>query len=583
MKRLLILAVLTTWARHAQADAMLTGAEAPMFPTRVAIDITVRAQVESTTMVLELPALATAGSYQLTVPPPAGAFAIGVDVDRGAGFVAIPVLTGAPAAGSGGSSDAALLAWQGTAPLVVSLDKLEPGPLTVRVRFVRVLRRVDGQVGFDVESRRCPARATADPGAPPPCTCTSPPRATSCASMSTAPPSSAASRGGELSTGAVTGDVAVHVGYAEVSDGHRRPARRPSHADRRSAGRRRRLLHARRRCRPGTVARAARDQPGDRSLGLDERRQDRAGTRCRARMLDHLRPTDAFAIHAFDDDVDSFRGQPVPRHAPTTSPRPASSSRRSRTVARPISNAGLQAGLAAPPDADRFDAVVLLSDGLATAGETEDPTTILANARREAGDRSRIFTFSVGGDADFTLMEALARGSRGRHVDLNNAQATRDLVARARELFEDIRDVRLTDLGARDRRHRHRRHAARGAAQSVRRRSGRDRRSLHHARRRHHAGHRSSRAASRSRAPCRRRRAGARRERRHHQVRVGDREGTLADGEDRRGDVARARRGRAIGVAYRIQTAVHALQRRRYRLRYRLRIPRPRAEKAGVP
>jgi Ca-activated chloride channel family protein len=43
-------------------------------------------------------------------------------------------------------------------------------------------------------------------------------------------------------------------------------------------------------------------------------------------------------------------------------------------------------------------------------------------------------------------MQALAQGSRGKHVDLNNAQATRDLVLRARELFEDIRDVRLTDL-----------------------------------------------------------------------------------------------------------------------------------------
>jgi Ca-activated chloride channel family protein len=43
-------------------------------------------------------------------------------------------------------------------------------------------------------------------------------------------------------------------------------------------------------------------------------------------------------------------------------------------------------------------------------------------------------------------MQALAQGSRGKHVDLNNSQATRDLVLRARELFEDIRDVRLTDL-----------------------------------------------------------------------------------------------------------------------------------------
>jgi Ca-activated chloride channel family protein len=160
-------------------------------------------------------------------------------------------------------------------------------------------------------------------------------------------------------------------------------------------------------------------------------------------MLDYLRPIDFFTIHIFDDEIDSFRSAPVPATEENI--------QAARTFIKDIEdsgstnlNAGLQAALKAPTSADKFDAVVMLSDGLATAGETDD-RLILSNAWQHAGD-TRIFTFSVGSDADFPLMQALAQGSRGKHVDLNNVQATVDLVHRARELFEDIRDVRLTDL-----------------------------------------------------------------------------------------------------------------------------------------
>ena len=93
----------------------------------------------------------------------------------------------------------------------------------------------------------------------------------------------------------------------------------------------------------------------------------------------------------------------------------------------------------------RFDGMILLSDGMATAGETND-VVIHQNAIRNNPDKARVFTFSVGRDADLALMEALARSNRGRHFQLNDAQADRELVDRVRELFEDIRMPTLTGL-----------------------------------------------------------------------------------------------------------------------------------------
>jgi MYXO-CTERM domain-containing protein len=438
-----ILALATT-ASIARADAMLTGGDGNRFPSRVDIDITVRAQIESTTIVLELSPLAVAGTYQLTVPAPAGATPIGVDLERGAGWVALPVIAGAPPAAGGGGSDPALSAWSGTAPLVAVLSELEPGPLTARVRFVRVLRRLGGQVAFTVGARRCPARDPADPGA----------ATTVRLHLETARDlvrfvASGATvtqgvRGGELATDVTSGDAIVDVEYAEVSQGigtqlvvHRTPTADPMGGD---AGYFMLLVDAD--PAPSTMPRTLSlvvDHSG--SMAGDKIVQARDAARA---MLDHLRPTDDFTIHIFDNEIDSFRELPVP----ATSENIAAARTFIKTIEADGStnlDGGLQAALTPPPRTDRFDAAIMLSDGLATSGETNS-SKILANAWRSAGGDTRIFTFSVGSDADFSLMEALARGSRGRHVDLNNAQAASDLVIRSRELFEDIRDVRLTDL-----------------------------------------------------------------------------------------------------------------------------------------
>jgi uncharacterized protein YegL len=331
----------------------------------------------------------------------------------------------------------------GTTPLVASLQNLEPGSLTVRVRFVRILRRVGGEVAFHIGSTRCPARAATDA-----------PMTTLDLHLDTArdltkfTATNAATestiRGGRATAASMTGDLAVDVAYAEVSPGisvqfltHRAPSADPQGGD---AGYFMLVVDAD--PAPSTLPRSVSmviDHSG--SMAGDKIAQARDAARA---MLDYLHPNDSFNIHIFDDDVDSFRSSAV--LATDTNIAAA------RDYIKHIEddggtnlNAGIQAALAAPNIASRFDATVLLSDGLATVGETDD-RKIIANAWAAAGADTRVFTFSVGSDADFSLMEALARGSRGRHIDLNNAQATRDLVISARQLFEDIRDVRLTDL-----------------------------------------------------------------------------------------------------------------------------------------
>jgi hypothetical protein len=110
MRALWSVAVVLLWCVPARADAILVGGtDAKLFPSRIAIDVGVHAQIESTTMLFEMPALEQPGNYTITVPSPPGAFAVGVDIDRGEGFVALPTIAGPPDHSAGG--DDSLDAW----------------------------------------------------------------------------------------------------------------------------------------------------------------------------------------------------------------------------------------------------------------------------------------------------------------------------------------------------------------------------------------------------------------------------------------------------------------------------------------
>jgi Ca-activated chloride channel homolog len=434
-------------ARAAHAGAVLSGNGTQRFPATVEVTTRVRAQVETTSIVFAFGPV-EAGDWVLTVPSPPGATAVGVDVDRGGGFGPAPMVGEAPPPSLGGSSEAtdpAVAAWLGTAPLRADLVGLAAGELTVRVRFQRLLRRYRGEVAFGAGVTRSPLRRADDPG----------PEVSVTVDLTTwrartrldvtgadevledSPTHATIRAGGEVS-----------IRYAEESSGigihflaHRTPTADPlggqdgyfllvvdaEDASPDSA-------------QPRTLCLVI-----DESGSMDGPKIAQARDAARA-MLEHLGPLDRFDVIAFDDEVRSFRGAPVLASAENLAAARAFIDGIDADGSTDLDSA-IRAGLGGIGDSepDRFDALILLSDGMATAGETND-VRIHDAALAANRAKTRIFTFSIGGDADLPLMEALARSNRGRHVHLNDAQATSEVAARVRELFEDIRVPRLTDL-----------------------------------------------------------------------------------------------------------------------------------------
>ena len=444
------------------ADAALQSSNELRFPTAVAIDAHIRAQIEVTTMTLTFADLERGGDYVLTVPGPKGASATGVDMDRGTGFEPLVMTdeTPPPGVGSGAQADPEVAVWQGNTPLLVDMAGLQPGPLVVRVQFLRILRRYQGSVAFSVGAARCPLRDLADTGAALSLSVTLDtlrPR-----TLLTASPSASVLEESETRArvqavpGSLDGGGFIDITYREDIDGisahflaHRTPTADPL-AD--PAGDHDGyfllIVDADEVTVEDTTPRTL-NLVVDRSGSMTGDKMAQARDAARA-MLDNLRPDDDFNIAVFDDQVSSMWSQP----------RPATSANieHAREYIKDIEadgstnlDQGIIAGLggSTTPDDDRanarFDALVLLSDGQATAGET-DPTAIHRRSIEFNQWKSRIFTVAVGFGADIPLMQALARSSRGKSFTLNEAQATSELVATARILFEDIQAVRLTDM-----------------------------------------------------------------------------------------------------------------------------------------
>lgn len=438
-------------ARLARADAVLSSSAGNQFPSDIAVTVNIRAQVEVTTMVLTFAPLAEAGDFVLTVPSPKNAYVVGVDVDRGAGWVQAPMVGEAPPPAIGGSSSAAdpvVAAWLGTTPLRADLADLQAGPLRVRVRFQRLLRRYRGAVELVTGVARCPLRAAGD--GPPVSTqvnLTTARVLTSLDVVGEAQIEQGTTSATITAQGQLTSDAMLEIRYVESSPGinvtfltHRTPSADPLGG---TDGYFLLIVDA-----EDSDPELA--QPRTLSLVID-RSGSMAGAKiAQARaaataMLEHLGDGDRFNVITFNDQSASMAGAPVTASEANLA---AARSYIDGIVATDGTNLndGVLAGLmGAAAEPSRFDALVLLSDGMATSGETNN-TRIHDNVRLANTAKARVFTFSVGSDADLPLMEALARSNRGRHVPLNNAQATTELVERVRQLFQDIRMVRLTDL-----------------------------------------------------------------------------------------------------------------------------------------
>jgi Ca-activated chloride channel family protein len=159
------------------------------------------------------------------------------------------------------------------------------------------------------------------------------------------------------------------------------------------------------------------------------------------RGIDSLRPGDRFDVISFSSDVTSLGGGALlPADAPSLE--------RARRAAKEISASGgtnIAGALAAaaamrPSDPSRLFAVVFLTDGDPTVGET-NPDRILAKWRDDAG-AARLFAFGVGADVREFLLTKLAAEGRGLAAYVRDDA---DLEVKVSSLVDSIRTPLLVD------------------------------------------------------------------------------------------------------------------------------------------
>ena len=489
-------------ASLAHADGVLTlgGAEPlHLFPEQVAVEVEVRAQVESTAVTLTFERGVTAGDWVLTLASPEGGYVVDLEVDLGAGLIPAEMTAEPPppSAGSSGEPDEAMDAWVGDTPLTATLTLPATERLVIRARFQRLLRRYQEEVRFEVGAARCPLRPAAEAGARVSIDLVVKSFRDFARFEASGLPGAQVSRGERVSSVSLIDhpldDAALlDVSYSEQSDGvavhfltHRTPTADPLGGEQ---GYFLMIADANAidvlRTPPRSISLVV-DKSG--SMSGDKIEQAREAAHA---MLDTLRPDDTFNLHLFDAGVYTLFFRPVVAdeqnvaqarafidalradgstnlndavlaglggEVPPQSFGPSGLSMAQagcgslfEPSAPPAGRAAELDGYTMPPaDIDnastRYDAMVLLSDGQPTAGVT-DPEAIFVNARTFNTWDSRIFTVAVGAGADIPLLESLARDARGRNIVLNNRQAALRLTEVVQELFEDIEAVRVTDI-----------------------------------------------------------------------------------------------------------------------------------------
>ncbi len=180
----------------------------------------------------------------------------------------------------------------------------------------------------------------------------------------------------------------------------------------------------------------------DRSGSMEGRKMEQARAALLAGLAT-LKPCDRFEVISFANDVTTIGDGPLLAATP-------SNLERARRAAREISASGgtnihealvaARRTTTAAPARDRFSAVVFLTDGQPTVGET-DPDHILNAWRKQCG-ATRLFAFGVGNDVKDFLLTKLAVEGRG---DARYVREEANLEVPLAALFERVRTPLLLD------------------------------------------------------------------------------------------------------------------------------------------
>ncbi len=158
-------------------------------------------------------------------------------------------------------------------------------------------------------------------------------------------------------------------------------------------------------------------------------------------VLNNLRQGDLFNIIAYDSEIESFR------------PELERFDEQSRQAALGFVNGlysggstnidgALQTALGQLQDSDRPSYVLFLTDGLPTAGETNE-LKIVDRASSSNRVRARVFAFGVGYDVNSRLLDKLVRANFGQSQYVRPDEDIEDRVSR---LYRSIESPVLTDV-----------------------------------------------------------------------------------------------------------------------------------------
>lgn len=158
-------------------------------------------------------------------------------------------------------------------------------------------------------------------------------------------------------------------------------------------------------------------------------------------VLNNLRAGDLFNIVAYDSQVEVFRPE-LQRFDDKT--RKAALGFVEGIYAGGSTNidGALRTALSQLQDSSRPSYVLFLTDGLPTAGETNE-MKIVANAKEVNKVRARIFTFGVGYDVNSRLLDRLVRENFGQSEYVRPDEDIEDRVSR---LYRRIESPVMTDV-----------------------------------------------------------------------------------------------------------------------------------------
>ena len=158
-------------------------------------------------------------------------------------------------------------------------------------------------------------------------------------------------------------------------------------------------------------------------------------------VLNHLREGDLFNIIAYDSQIETFRPE-LQRFDDDT--RRAAQGFIEGLYAGGSTNidGALRTALGQIQDTSRPNYVIFLTDGLPTAGETNE-MKIVENSRKANDVRARIFTFGVGYDVNSRLLDKLTRENFGQSEYVRPDEDIEDRVSR---MYRRVESPVLTDV-----------------------------------------------------------------------------------------------------------------------------------------